>query len=971
MNYSKKYTLLYFTLLLSITIFGQGFPDIDAGIDQTLDCTTGNCADLSATFLETGETDSYAVSSIPFTPPYAFDVGTEAVDIDDRFSSVINIGFNFCFFGNTYNQLVAGSNGEINFDTSLADSGSGYVINNGDMLPTTTSSIKDNAIFGALHDIDISIADGPNNTERLIAYEVFGVAPFRTFVANYNKVAHFGGSCHNNETTQQIVLYETTNIIEVYLKEKPTCTSWNGGNAILGIQNIGATQAYFPPGRNGGSWSTTDEAWRFTPDGTPNYQFTWYDEGGSNIGNTPNLSVCPTTDATYTAEVIYSNCDGNTVTLTDDMFITVNTSYDVSTDPDQDFCQGDPPFTIQSVVSNLDADVTITDYIWYETSDLSTPLAQGVTATSLTVSTSGTYEVHVIGSDGCDVISQTIVTYHPIPTVIAITDYELCDDATADGLTIFDLTTKDSEILNAQTGVAATYYTTPADAVAMTNEITPATNFTNTVANQQTIYVNLENTAAGCSTTTEFEIIVNPNPIANQPSNMEQCDDDTDGFMPFDLSTQTATLIGTQTGVSVSYHISPADADSGNNPHPLTYTNVVSPVETVYVRIETTATGCFATTTFDITVNPLPLVNIANPIIECDDDLDGDDTNTSSLFDLNAIQDTTILGGQTGMTITYHESQNDADNGTNSIVMPYANTSSPQTIYVRVENDLTLCYITSTFDITINPLPTVTQPNDLSICDNSDDGDDTNGFVQTFGLDAQTIIIEGVQVGTVTTTYYENQVDADNDTNPIDALLPYENITANDQTIYFRIEDNTTGCYRTDTFDIHVTAVPTIVNPGTQTVCDDYDISTNLDPTDGFVNNWDFTPLDTGIINGQILTVNYHEILADAEAGANVILFPYTNITAFTQPIYIRVEDSSGCFTTDTFDIQIDPLPTILTDGDTDGDPFNDFIVTELSSCDDATADGITSFILADKEIELLNGETGVIVTYHTLQVDA
>src|SRR5699024_3313057 len=44
--------------------------------------------------------------------------------------------------------------------------------------------------------------------------------------------------------------------------------------------------------------------------------------------------------------------------------------------------------------------------------------------------------------------------------------------------------------------------------------------------------------------------------------------------------------------------------------------------------------------------------------------------------------------------ITYHESQTDAENGTNAIAVPthYINISNPQRIYVRLENTETGCY---------------------------------------------------------------------------------------------------------------------------------------------------------------------------------------------------------------------------------------------------------------------------------------
>ena len=33
------------------------------------------------------------------------------------------------------------------------------------------------------------------------------------------------------------VFYEFSNVIEIYIQDKPSCPTWNDGNAALGIQN--------------------------------------------------------------------------------------------------------------------------------------------------------------------------------------------------------------------------------------------------------------------------------------------------------------------------------------------------------------------------------------------------------------------------------------------------------------------------------------------------------------------------------------------------------------------------------------------------------------------------------------------------------------------------------------------------------------------------------------------------------------
>ncbi|HRN98546.1 MAG TPA: hypothetical protein PLA69_04405, partial [Flavobacterium sp.] len=62
----------------------------------------------------------------------------------------------------------------------------------------------------------------------------------------------------------------------------------------------------------------------------------------------------------------------------------------------------------------------------------------------------------------------------------------------------------------------------------------------------------------------------------------------------------------------------------------------------------------------------------------------------------------------------------DADTGANPIVPfnAYANTSNPQTIYIRVENNTnSSIFTTSDFDLTVHPLPVGPNLPDVVVCD--------------------------------------------------------------------------------------------------------------------------------------------------------------------------------------------------------------------------------------------------------------
>ena len=381
--------LLLIVLFLPQLIFAQapGCPNIQVA-DETVDCDNP-CVDLIATFLQTGETTSYDVSSITYAPPYPFTGGTSAfVGIDDIFSGLITIPFDFCFYGNTYNQLVIGANGLISFDISLANAYCSYAYSSS--IPSTPilTGPYENSIHGAYHDIDPSIAGDIN-------YAVLGAAPCRTFVVNFSNVAHF--SCNNLLTTQQIVIYETTNAIEVYIEDKPTCATWNSGNALIGIQNIGATQGICPPNRNTGPWTATNEAWRFTPNGTPNYVVEWFNSVGVSQGfGDTLLNVCTQIQDNYTAEITYTNCNGAVVTETVTNTVFVNSAA------------GQIPSlglidTVKSCTTpvSISADNTLDTYLWNT----------GETTANITVTQSGNYILEATqgGCDGDDTVYVSIV----------------------------------------------------------------------------------------------------------------------------------------------------------------------------------------------------------------------------------------------------------------------------------------------------------------------------------------------------------------------------------------------------------------------------------------------------------------------------------------------------------------------------------------------------------------------------------
>lgn len=301
-----------------------------------VNCSSSTCTNLEATSLQLNEPTNYTVSSIPYSSlPYQFSCLQNAVsvNVDDVWSPTINLPFNFCFYGNNYNKCLIGSNGVITFDTNTYAPG-GYnewlFTSN---LPNT--SLFRSAIFGVYHDID------PSKGGR-VGYELITLTSgCRALVASWSDIPMYSSLCNSQLYTGMIVLYENTNVIEVYIKEKNVCSTWNDGNAIVGIQNGAGTAAVVAPGRNGldANWtvaSGTGEAWRFTPSGPSLTNISWYqgtitpanlitgattNSSGSTLTST--INVCPTVSTTYHAQVTYSLCTG-ALQYSDTAVITVN-----------------------------------------------------------------------------------------------------------------------------------------------------------------------------------------------------------------------------------------------------------------------------------------------------------------------------------------------------------------------------------------------------------------------------------------------------------------------------------------------------------------------------------------------------------------------------------------------------------------------------------------------------------------------
>lgn len=90
-------------------------------------------------------------------------------------------------------------------------------------------------------------------------------------------------------------------------------------------------------------------------------------------------------------------------------------------------------------------------------------------------------------------------------------------------------------------------------------------------------------------------------------------------------------------------------------------------------------------------------------------------------FDLSE-QNAGILEDQSpsAYTITYHATQEDADDGTNPLPLLYTNTSNPQTIYARlIHNYITICHDVVPFGLQVSEYPQLSMDREAYICQGS------------------------------------------------------------------------------------------------------------------------------------------------------------------------------------------------------------------------------------------------------------
>ena len=401
--------------------------------------------------------------------------------------------------------------------------------------------------------------------------------------------------------------------------------------------------------------------------------------------------------------------------------------------------------------------------------------------------------VRAVNLDGCVTVSSFELVIDTVPDYTPIPLFQVCDDSNPDGQTDFDLDSQNIDIATVggifNPDLTVTYHLTEADAEAGTIP-SLSSPFNNTNPFSQIIWVRVEDDITGCYGDFQMELNV-ISPIAGTPTPLVECDEvPNDGLADFDLLDPIllGEIINGQTDMAVTFHLESVRGRCWNSYLAKyiqwNYSNHICKTTITIPGFE----DCYDTIALDLIVNAAPVTDFVPaeyPL--CDNDQTGAEN-----FDFDG-----FITIPAGITLTYYNSEPDANTDTNPITTattPPSNdypSTGGETIWVRAVN-LDGCVTVSSFELVIDTVPDYTPIPLFQVCDDSNPDGQTD-----FDLDSQNIDIAtvgGIFNPDLTVTYHLTEADAEAGTIP-SLSSPFNNTNPFSQIIWVRVEDDITGCY--------------------------------------------------------------------------------------------------------------------------------------------------------------------------------
>lgn len=368
----------YFSCLLLMAFgFAAAQPElltVNVGITQsTTVCNIGETTTLTANVPDLHTTTDYTVTQNLAYNPFPYSGGTLiaippfGTNQDDFWSQILPLSFNFMFYNESYHQIQLGNNGLLTFDTTHQFGDICNWIQNNETLPHT--NLYANSIYGVYQDLDFRDRQGGSINYYIIDHGIYAF-PNRVLVVNFNQIPNWPANASAGLQTSQIVLHETSNIIEVNVARR-TPSPNSDGAGLVGIQDTAATKFLTPVNRNTGPWSATNESWIFKPNGAPLPSSISWMYNGAIIGTGQTVTVAVNQPVSnYTANISYINTDGSVNMFEVDHIVTVG-ALNVSEPIDLFFCENQQAVDL-TVNSAVVAGVDVANYdIYYYTDRVS------------------------------------------------------------------------------------------------------------------------------------------------------------------------------------------------------------------------------------------------------------------------------------------------------------------------------------------------------------------------------------------------------------------------------------------------------------------------------------------------------------------------------------------------------------------------------------------------------------------------
>ncbi|MFD1292558.1 T9SS type B sorting domain-containing protein [Lutibacter holmesii] len=463
----------------------------------------------------------------------------------------------------------------------------------------------------------------------------------------------------------------------------------------------------------------------------------------------------------------------------------------------------------------------------------------------------------------------------------------------------------------------------------------------NSVGTTQSININTEglytvtatsSSGNSCATSKTIQLLFNPAPAVNSPINLVQCDDDTDGFVTFNLEEANSLISANYLTETINYYTDSLAAVNSDTAflitNPTAFSNATA--STVWVSVEnTTFCKSIAEVNLEVATTDIPDDLMLN-FYECDT------LNGTATFDFSTATNQVLIAllPQTGFVITYYENITDALAEQNAInPTNYTNTTpNAQQIVVRADDINNGCFGLG-YHVTLNvdTLPQFDLAATISFCENE--------TIKTISvenpLETYTYVWQNAMGNSVGTT---------------------QSININTEGLYTVTVTNSSGnsCAISKTIQVLFNPAPAVNSPINLVQCDD--------DTDGFVT-FNLEEANS-LISANYLTetINYY---TDSLAAVNSdTAFLITNPTAFSNAtastVWASVENTTLCKSIAEVNLEV-----ATTD-------IPDDLMLNFYECD--TLNGTATFDFSTATNQVLNAllpQTGFVITYYENITDA